>query len=185
VLYKIVGDSAKQSSGRQNTQTTIDYVKSMPEADRRQLLLSTLLDAGRELQDKEGLDPALWSWGAMHTMTFRHSLDRLPGAKALFDLGPVARPGDGNTVDATGTGNAGFQQIAGASYREIFDLSNWDNALAINTPGQSGQPGSRHYADLLPLWEAGQYFPLAYSNDAVDQNATDVLTLVPGQKHLR
>src|SRR5947199_9523089 len=49
------------------------------------------------------------------------------------------------------------------SYREIFDLSNWDKAVAINTPGQSGQPGSRHYSDLLSLWEAGQYFPLVYS----------------------
>jgi penicillin amidase len=97
----------------------------------------------------------------------------------LFDLGPVARPGDGNTVDATGTGSSGYQQLAGASYREIFDLSDWDNSLAVNTPGQSGDPGSRHYSDLLPLWEAGQYFQLVYSKQAVDQNASDVMTLVP------
>jgi penicillin amidase len=69
--------------------------------------------------------------------------------------------------------------MSGASYREIFDLSNWDNARAINTPGQSGQPGSRHYSDLLSLWEAGQYFPLVYSKEAVEQNSTDVLTLMP------
>src|SRR5207302_6159082 len=115
----------------------------------------------------------------MHTMTFHHSLDQLPGGKALFDLGPVARPGDGNTVDATGSSAGAFQQTSGASYREIFDLSNWDNSLAINTPGQSGQPGSRHYSDLLPVWEAGLYFPLLYSKDAIDQNATDVLMLLP------
>ena len=46
-------------------------------------------------EGKEGADSALWSWGAMHTITFRHSLDQLPGAKRLFDLGPVSRPGDG------------------------------------------------------------------------------------------
>lgn len=178
-MAKIAGSSAGALSAYLNTQQSMDYFKSLSPSDRQQLLLSTLLDAGHEMEEQEGQDPALWSWGAMHTMTFRHSLDQTASAKALFDLGPVARPGDNNTVDATGTGSSGFQQVAGASYREIFDLSNWDNSLAINTPGQSGEPGSRHYSDLLPLWEAGQYFPLAYSKDAVAENASDVLTLVP------
>lgn len=178
-MAKIAGAEAGALSAYLNTQRAADYLKSLPADERQNLLLSTLLDAGHEMEEKEGQDPALWSWGGMHTMTFRHALDLTPGGKSLFNLGPVARPGDGNTVAATGSGSSGFQQVAGASYREIFDLSNWDNSLAINTPGQSGEPGSRHYADLLPLWEAGQYFQLLYSKDAVDENASDVLTLVP------
>ena len=35
--------------------------------------------------------------------------------------------------------------------------------MATNVPGQSGQPGSPFYGNLLPLWERGEYFPLAYS----------------------
>ena len=179
ILEKAAGPAAHEMMEFFHTQQAMDYLKSIPAADQQQLLLSTLLEAGHEMENKEGPDPALWSWGAMHTMTFHHSLDELPGGKTLFDLGPVARPGDGDTVDATGTGNSGFQQTSGASYREILDLSNWDNSLTINSPGQSGQPGSRHYSDLLPLWSAGQYFPLVYSKNAVDENATDVLTLLP------
>ena len=182
VLEKIAGALAPEFSDYLNTQQAVDYLKSLPVADRQQLLLSTLLDAGQEMEQKEGPDPALWSWGAMHTMTFRHALDQAPGAKSLFDLGPVARPGDGNTVDATGSGKSGFQQTSGANYREIFDLSNWDNSLAINVPGQSGQPQSKHYSDLLAIWAAGQYFPLVYSKEAVEQNAMDELRLVPEKK---
>jgi len=178
-MAKIAGSFAGTLPGYLNNQQAVDYLTSLPADEQQQFLLSTLLDAGHEMEQKAGEDPALWSWGAMHTMTFRHSLDQEPGAQALFDLGPVARPGDGNTVDATGTGSSGYQQLAGASYREIFDLSDWDNSLAVNTPGQSGNPGSRHYSDLLPLWEAGQYFQLVYSKQAVDQNASDVMTLVP------
>lgn len=178
-LDKIAGASAHDFSGFLSTQHLVDYLKSLPDADRQQLLLPTLADAGHWMEQQEGADPALWSWGALHTMTFRHSLDQAPGGKALFDLGPVARPGDGNTVDATAFSGNSFAQVAGASYREVFDLSNWDNSLAINTPGQSGQPKSRHYDDLLPIWEAGQYFPLSYSKDAVQDNASDELTLVP------
>lgn len=178
LLSKLAGDSAAELANHFGMQQAMDHLRSLAAADQQQILLSTLADAGHEMEQKQGDDPALWSWGGMHTITFRHSLDQLPGARQLFDLGPIARPGDGNTVDATG--GSGFAQLSGASYREIFDLSDWDNSLAINTPGQSGQPGSRHYSDLLPVWEAGQYFPLVYSKAAVEENASDVLTLTPG-----
>jgi penicillin amidase len=178
LLEKIAGASLPKAV-HLNTQQAMDYLKTLSADEQQRLLLSTLLDAGHELEQKEGEDPALWSWGSLHTMTFRHSLDQLSGAKALFDLGPIARSGDGNTVNATGSSAGGFQQSSGASYREIFDLSNWDNSVTINTPGQSGEPGSRHYSDLLPLWEAGQYFPLLYSKDVIEENAQDVLVLTP------
>ena len=35
----------------------------------------------------------------------------------------------------------------------LFDLADWDRGLATSAPGQSGQPGSPHYDDLLPLWQ--------------------------------
>ncbi len=74
---------------------------------------------------------------------------------------------------------ASWEQVEGASYREILDTSDWDQSVAINTPGQSGQPGSRHYADLMPLWDAGRYFPLIYSRKAVEENTIDRLLLQP------
>ena len=112
-------------------------------------------------------------------MKFRHSLDQAPGAEALMDPAPVARPGDDETVDATGYDEQTFHQNSGASYREILDTSDWDKSMAINVPGQSGQPGSKHYSDLLPLWTEGKYFPLAYSKGAAEKAATDILNLEP------
>jgi penicillin amidase len=94
-----------------------------------------------------------------------------------FDLPSVRRGGDANTVNATG--GAGFSQTAGASFREVIDLSNWDNSWATSTPGQSGQPGSAHYGDLLQLWGRNEYFPLAYSRAKVEQETVHVLTLLP------
>jgi len=82
-------------------------------------------------------------------------------------------------VQATGFPAGSFEQTSGASYREIFDLADWDQSVAINVPGQSGQPGSKHFDDLLALWRSGQYFPLRYSRDAVDAVTTDLLILQP------
>jgi penicillin amidase len=147
-------------------------------AGRNQVLLQTLESAWKQTEQLLGTDPQKWSWGRLHTIQFRHSLDRLPDGATLLDLGPLSRPGDGDTVNATWPGKK-FEQEGGASYREILDTADWDHSLAVNTPGQSGQPGSSHYSDLLPLWDKGEYFPLLYSRKAVEMNAQDRLILAP------
>src|SRR5262249_17469772 len=108
----------------------------------------------------------------------RHPLDRTNGAAELMDLGPLARPGDDYTVNATGYGDS-FDQVSGASYREILDLSDWDRSVAVNTPGQSGQPGRPHYSGLLPLWSEGKYLPWGYWREAVEKEARDKMILAP------
>jgi penicillin amidase len=151
-----------------------------PEDARDALLQQTLRSAEEKLTAKLGSDPKNWAWGQLHRASFIHPLGGLaPEAKALFNRGPISRPGENTTVDATYFGGASFDQLAGASYREIFDLSNWDNGVGVNVPGQSGQPGSPHYDDLLPLWAQGKYFPLNYSKRAVDRDTKDVLELKP------
>src|SRR5215813_6678474 len=148
-------------------------------ATRDALLRDTLLAAYEELSAKQGTDPRRWSWGKLHKARFRHALDEAPGTASLLDRGPAERPGDGDVVQATDFEGESFEQTSGASYREIFDLADWDHSVAINVPGQSGQPGSKHFDDLLPLWSAGQYFPLRYSRAAVDAVSTDLLILEP------
>jgi len=148
-------------------------------AARNALMLETLQTAYAELTTRQGSDPQRWSWGALHEAYFRHPLDGARGSASLLDRGPVERPGDGDVVQATDYDNGSFEQTSGASYREIFDLADWDKSVAINAPGQSGQPGSPHYDDLLPLWSSGKYFPLKFSKAAVDAVTTDLLILQP------
>lgn len=149
-----------------------------PEAERDRILRETVGTAAEELSRQAGPDPSKWTWGQRHVVWFLHPLDLAPGAKTLLDLGPVPRPGDGDTVNATYSGES-FTQVAGASYREIFDLGDWDNSVGINVPGQSGQPGSAHYSDLLPLWAEGRYFPLLFSKEAIERETTARLELKP------
>jgi penicillin G amidase len=138
---------------------------------RDRTVLAALADARAEVRSRLGPDRSLWTWGALHEVRFRHPL------AAAFDLAPVGRGGDGDTVNATG--GAGWEQQFGASYREVLDLADWDRSLAVNVPGQSGQPGSPHYADLLPLWAEGRYFPLLYSRARVEAETAHLLRLVP------
>lgn len=188
VTKLIVPGEAQKALGKLSLQKTVQELShpraevfgQNPEAARDVLLLQTLSTREQKLAAKLGPDPKNSAWGQLHRVSFIHPLGGVsPAAAALFDRGPSPRPGDGSTVDATYFGGSSFDQLAGASYREIFDLSDWDNALGVNVPGQSGQPGSPHYDDLLPLWLHGQYFPLRYSKQAIDRETTDVLELKP------
>ena len=156
-----------------------DLFGENPITGRNQLLADTLKVARETVSENLGADPNRWAWGLQHTIRFRHPLAGQPGAKSLFDVGPLSRPGDEYAVNATGFEGDSWDQVSGASYREILDTSDWDKSVAINTPGQSGQPGSPHYSDLMTMWNAGRYFPLVYSRKAVEAATTDRLVLKP------
>ena len=140
-------------------------------AARDTLLLGALAEATADVTRRFGADTTQWRWGTVHVAELRHPLAR------AFDLPPVSRAGDANTVFATGGAN--YRQTAGASYREVIDLSDFDNSVAINVPGQSAQPGSEYYDDLLPLWGSDKYFPLVFSRARVEAETKHVLRLHP------
>jgi penicillin amidase len=100
-----------------------------------------------------------------------------PSTRTLLDRGPIARPGYGYTVN--NTGGADFEQTAGATFREILDVGAWDESLVSSAPGQSGEPGSPHFDDLLTIWAEGRYVPLAFSRRMVEEVATHRLVLEP------
>uniref|UniRef100_Q01TV0 Penicillin amidase n=1 Tax=Solibacter usitatus (strain Ellin6076) TaxID=234267 RepID=Q01TV0_SOLUE len=112
------------------------------------------------------------TWGALHQLTLAHPL-----GKAEFQLGPVPRPGDANTVNATSGTN--FRQTNGASWREVLDVGDWDRSVMTNVPGESGNPGSSHYSDLLADWAAGRYHPLPFSRKAVEAATEERIELIP------
>ena len=152
---------------------------SQPAAVRDQLLNDALAAAIQRLQQRLGNDPQTWQWGQLHTATFEHPLGGFGAAhQQAWNVGPVARSGDSTTPNNT-RANDEFRQIHGASYRHIFDLADWDRGVATSTPGQSGQPGSPHYDDLLPLWANEQYFPLRFSRQAVEGVTANRLMLRP------
>jgi len=114
--------------------------------------------------------PEMWKWSAAHTLELRHPLN----AKSL-NLPAVARPGDANTVAASG----GASGASGASYREILDVADWDRSVMTNAPGESGDPASKHYRDLLDDWVAGRYHPLPFSRKAVEAATEERIVLEP------
>jgi penicillin amidase len=49
--------------------------------------------------------------------------------------------------------------------------------VAVNPPGQSGHLGSPHYDDLIEPWLKGDYYPLLWTREQVEQEAQSRLVL--------
>jgi penicillin amidase len=173
----------------------LENLKTNPQLN--DLLSASLDEALTDIERRIGPDESRWTWGNLHKIYFHHPLNvepqQEPGAAFgledtaaarrerlldSFDLAPVSRPGDGNTVNATG-GGPNYTQAYGASYREIIDVSDWDHSVTTNTPGESGVPGSRHYADLVTAWANGEYHPLPFSRKAVEAATEERIILTP------
>ncbi len=139
-----------------------------PTAEKRLLANAGLVKALDKLKETQGPDSSTWRWGRMHTRPFPHPF------VAAYDLPTIERDGGTGAVMADG-----------ASYREIMDTADWDRSVVTNVPGQSGQPESEFYGNLLPLWDKGEYFPMLYSRAKVDLNTSHKLMLQPSANRHR
>jgi penicillin amidase len=169
-IWKLVGPALEP-------ERPVEVLETMIPAIRDAILVRSLGAALKKVEERLGKDPAKWRWGTLHQTPFRHALSTDDARRALFDLPSVERSGDSTTVNA-GSG-PDFKAVHGASFREILDVADWDRSVATSVPGQSGQPGSPHYGDLLPLWAEGKYFPLLFSREQVEKQSKDRLILEP------
>jgi len=154
-----------------------------PVAARDKLLLDSLGQAVQSLIKDFGPDMASWRHGheKWHHALIRHPLSDVvkEDIRRLLDVGPLPRGGSGETVNMTTNNN---NQTSGATFRVIADLADWDRCVGTNTPGQSGDPRDRHYADLFGSWAKGEYFPIYFSKPKIGSAAEKTISLEPVKK---
>ena len=61
----------------------------------------------------------------------------------------------------------------------VLDVGRWDDAEMTNVPGQSGDPRSPFYDNLLEGWATDSSFPLLYSREAIEANEALRIRLEP------
>jgi penicillin amidase len=135
-----------------------------------------------ELADRFGADPAGWRWGAVHQVSFRHPLDGRPGTEGLFATTPRETHGTSYVLNANSFSHtAPFAVVSGPEYRLVVDMGDLDGATTILTTGQSGQPGSPHYDDMVDPWVTGAYLSLPFSAAAVEAAKAGETRLEPSR----
>jgi penicillin amidase len=173
---------------------------STPEREDGPTIVERAMDeAGRELRAAVG-SPDRWSWGRLHTATFREGTLGLSGIGPLewyFNDGPHPVPGTAGAInntfhrfvdaypdpdepDAPVVGIAKvFEMTNMPSYRLTIDMGDLDGAQVVITTGQAGNPFDRHYNDQIDAWRSGGTVPLPFTTDAIRAAAVSTLTLTP------
>jgi penicillin amidase len=139
---------------RPNTSAVVDCDERVADA------LERTLDG---LSERFGPHMEAWQWGAAHRATFDALLYRyIPGlAEATRLSAPTG--GDDFTIQRGSFTNddlTDFHHVHGAGLRAVYDLSDLDASRFVIATGQSGNPFSSHWHDMLPLWRDGRWITL-------------------------
>jgi acyl-homoserine lactone acylase PvdQ len=123
-----------------------------------------LVRAWNKLSKLLGPDPHSWTWARAHQAKLEHALESRDRS-----LTPPYVPvrGDRSTVCVGGSSLPNDTFVThGPSMRVVFDLAD-SSGWFIVPPGNSGDPSSPHYADLLNDWAAVRYrkFDLAWPRE--------------------
>jgi penicillin G amidase len=138
-------------------------------------MLAALGDVVSDLTERHGSSPETWAWGKVRPLTLPHPFGRVASLAPVFNRGPIPWGGDGNTVSQA----SGNNPAVIASLRFVVEVGDWDNARFVLPGGQSGNPFSPHYDDMLPLWQRGEGVPIAWSQEAVYDASLEALRLEP------
>ena len=171
-LYAVIDEPA---SRWWNDIATVDRRET-----RDDIVLLAAGDAMRVLERRFG-NETNWAWDRVHSLRFRHAL--AAGGFPLdwfFSRGPVPLVGDSFTVRKASIDDRSPYTVTDlSSYRQVFDVGNWDQSLAVNTTGQSGHPLSPHYFDQNAMWRAGELRTFPFSRAAVETARAHRLLLTP------
>ncbi len=151
---------------------------------RDDILKRSFAEAYAATVEKLGENRESWRWGDLHTATFVSDPLGQSGielVEKLVNRGPIATSGGSEIVNATGwsTDSGNFEVNSVPSMRMIVDLSNLDSSRTIHTTGQSGNPLSPHYSDMIDLWRNIEYHPMLWTREQVEAAAVNHLNLKP------
>ena len=144
-----------------------------------------LADALDEITAALGDDMAVWRWGDVHGARFDHKIfSQVPVIGRYGNLS-ISTGGGDNTVRRgmiAGNGDDPYAHIHGAGYKAVYDLGDLANSRFMIPAGQSGNPFSSHYGDLLTPWRDGHYFRVAGSREAMAAAGYTRLALTPAKQ---
>lgn len=147
---------------------------------RDDIFLLAIRDADEKLQADWGGESRR-GWDRVHAARFSHPLGGIAFPfRWFFDRGPVPVEGDGTTVMRISWNRmTPFAAWELPSWRQLFDVGQWDDARVSLPAGQSGHPMSPFYFDQNDSWRAGRYRAQPFSRAAVQAASQHRLLLVP------
>ncbi|HEY6609329.1 MAG TPA: penicillin acylase family protein [Candidatus Limnocylindria bacterium] len=170
---------SRTAFGARTVSRLVAQLRDQP--DNQDDIRSALRVAIAALTERRGADPARWAWGDVRPVRLLHPLGGLRPLDRALNLGPIAVGGDTNTVAQSGVHPLDPLGPVGAiaNHRMVINLGDVEMSRFVVAGGQSGNPLSPHYDDLLDLWVRGDGVPIPWNRDLVEAAVVDRLVLRP------
>lgn len=162
-------ENARHALSRPTTFNTIRLLKELPNLSffdigqtpekeaAGDVIRKAFILGVRDIEVWKTRNPTLPVWGEYKDSFIGHLLPPLTALSI-----PVKTGGNHDIVNAHSRTN-------GPSWRMVASLEpSGVKAWATYPGGQSGNPGSAHYSNLLPHWTRGAYFPLVFLHSPED-----------------
>ena len=160
-----------------------DDIRTPAPETRDDILRAAFSSGVEELVDLLGDDTDAWTWGDLHTATFRNGSLGDSGIGLIddrFNRGPFPASGSESVPNAVGWDpTEGYEVDWLPSMRMLVDLGDLTRSYAIHTTGQSGHIDHPHYDDMIPLWLDGRTVPFLWDRADIEADAEATLVLTP------
>jgi penicillin amidase len=160
-----------------------DNIKTPQKENREDIVKKSFKDTLTFYGKNVGKDINQWSWGRVHTLTFKHwplGTSGNPLLRMLFNDKTYPYGGDHFTVSEAGfRRGSSYEVVHGPSQRMIIDLNDFNNSIWVNSSGQTENLWHPNRKDTLPLWYHNQYYRMDYSAGKVEAAKRHELLLVP------
>ena len=148
----------------------MDILDTEKQENSRDLFLKSFKRAAQKLTNWKSKNGNYY-WKDYKATYAGHLLQALP-AFSRFDL-PIG--GGRSIVNATSENH-------GPSWRMIVEMSDPPRALGVYPGGQSGNPGSKYYDNMIDDWAAGNYYEMHFiTNQIKDTKNMTTLTIKPSR----
>ena len=158
-----------------------DDVRTPIREDCSAMIAASLTQALAQLVASYGAEMEAWRWGDAHPASFAHSaFANIPLLGRYTNL--AIETSGGNYTVNRGTSRISdaqspYANVHGAGFRAVYDLADLSRSRFMIATGQSGNPMSPFYGDMLKSWRDGEALNLGTDRVATRRNAKGVLIL--------
>ncbi len=130
--------------------------KSTPEVEVAKDMVQKSFEAMLKKVDELGGSEESLKWADQRDLVVGHL-----GQISAFSSERIISGGFGDALNASGS-------KAGPSWRMVVELGDEVNAYAVYPGGQSGNPGSPFFKNMLEKWTKGEYYKLHFAKSPED-----------------
>ncbi|HEX8766362.1 MAG TPA: penicillin acylase family protein [Candidatus Acidoferrum sp.] len=139
-----------------------------------ELLVAAADDAVKKLAENSKSERIEdWAWKKFNSLDMFHPLGHNHVLKAFLSITDKPQSGTIYSLRAA-------SKTHGPAMRFVANPANWNESILLIPSGESGQPGSSHYADQFSYWYEGKPILAPFSDAAESKVKKHTLTLKPG-----